>query len=50
MVAGGNSRDSTEKLVIGDVRWSLVGPLPSARHMVASINMDNKLYILGEFG
>jgi hypothetical protein len=52
IVAGGGSDvNSTEKLVIGeDVMWSLVGPLPKVIYMATSLNIDNKLYFLGEFG
>ena len=51
IVAGGGSDvNSTEKLVIGEVRWSLVGPLPKVIYMATSLNIDNKLYFLGEFG
>ena len=53
MVGGhitGVSRDSTEKLVIGENRWSLVGPLPRIMSIATSLNINNKLYLLGESG
>ena len=49
IVAGGGSHDSTEKLVIGESRWSLTSPLPRIMTIPTSLNINNKMYILGEF-
>eukprot|EP00090_Calanus_glacialis_P022683 TRINITY_DN34972_c0_g1_i1.p1 TRINITY_DN34972_c0_g1~~TRINITY_DN34972_c0_g1_i1.p1 ORF type:complete len:146 (+),score=23.41 TRINITY_DN34972_c0_g1_i1:65-439(+) len=48
--SGGVKRDSTEKLLIGESRWSLVGSLPRIIYNFDSVTMNNKLYILGGVG
>jgi len=51
IVAGGDSAsgDTTEKLMIGETSWTVVGNLPRATSTIggATISMNNKIYIFG---
>ena len=41
---------STEKLTTGATAWTTVKPLPRKLYSVASVSMDNKVFITGKSG
>ena len=54
IVAGGRRGDeklsTTEKLTIGDSYWTTVKGLPRTLAFMGSVSMDNKVFLIGEFG
>ena len=41
---------STEKMIIGATAWTTIKPLPRTLFGVATVSMDNKVFLTGKFG